>query len=1081
MGVAFFSTVPQQADALFGLTCIPRLDNCMCTYIFPCPVIDINTNVSTSILLEGLKKQTKDQALLTTEATKMNGAVSCESSGSLPGLNSIGIDINSIIQSKIPKLNIGNLEIPGLDSLQSQLQDLNIDTSKLQDVLSGNISPEKFLEIAQQSGIEIDALSDIGLNLGTLQDLASGNIDSLLATGMDRLENELAKNGINADLIQDLASGKITTETFIATANEAGISIPKLGDMGLSLDTLNSLSSGTTSGMGLAGLDTLTSQTSRINPSTKMLQDMLTGTQKSSKLISMANEAGLGPMTLKSMGISSSTLNSIASDTMNPQQMLEFSKALNLKPKALEALGISPELITNISTGAAPVNSVANIANGSGLTTSDLLDLGLDTASLNSMKANGASGLMSTLQNAGLGNPMLDALGIDAGMLGKIASGDLPASAINELMAGTGIDPKSIVIPGMDGPLTAFGSLTDDLGSPLSSLNNHLSTVGSDITQMVNLPISSIPGLGGALGNKCGTNVDIDMSAGGGLGDGNQTGGTDTGTATDGAEAPQDTQTGTQDPQTGATGATGTSLSGVGTSGAICEPNRPLISATVAPHDLTYDIANLDFALSGNGDIMEHREAISDAQSETNRMYATAISRSIVMRPLFVEALDSMEDIQSQIDAVSQAGTLEQAWRLNSSIKLHLMTAKAELTSFKSFYATLLAAPNIRPNVFSPIPILPHNSEWENQIQETERKEVEKFKDTSELALQASLKYNDFSYQAREALNSHERAKDYNEIVKTLPGLVETINTHEDQKENLYFMEQQVKSGLANMYTDPDAAWEILKADLDANSGDYNDSNKWDAGAARGDAISNMLTEQKASTRYGKRILVKAATEDDSAIYSRGSMPDNYPEVNARLVEGDELRLQDRGSSFSSGIQTYFATKRREEDWSVRRRGGLNGTTPMTGTFWNEMINNEPSCLTGPIATTPNNLLKRPELFDLSPNCNHLIWENGDAEDYIPASNLGGADATLWRSKTIMNTTLLGAGYGVDSTQLGEAVQQKARDAIEFSKSNNVEENLRSVDYVPAANNTVALENMLTQIIQDTDLNDVIEIPLIKP
>lgn len=1089
------TVAPTPSHALFGFTCIPRLQNCMCTYLRPCPVIDITSRITTGQLEATTEYQAELQEEVTNLLQEMNKGISCNSVGSLPGMNALSIDINSLIRSQLPNLSLDELEIPGLDSLRRQLEDVNLNASMLQDVISGNMTPSQFIDLAEQAGVDMGMLEDMGITLSSLQGLATGNVDSLMSMGIDRIQNELGSFGLNTDILEKLASGEITTETFLDAASSVGLDVPQLSDMGLNLDTLNALSSGDLSVMGLPSMDAVLAQVPRIDISPRALQDMLGGQMDPQRLLDMAEASGLGPMTLESMGVSPQTLSSIASGALSPQQLLEFSSALNFQGVALESLGINESLLSNIATGELSPNSIMNIANGAGLELADLQGLGLDPSSLTDMIGQGPSGLMSTLQGAGMGNPTLDALGLDAGMLGDIASGALPASAINDLVAGTGLDPNAIVIPGLDGPITALGGLQDGLNAPIGAINDQLSEIGSQVNQMLNIPVPSIPGLGGLLGS-CGAGVNPDLSVGGGLGGD---------TSGSGAPGPGGTTTpaptGGGGDGTGGGGDAGTagSIAGTGVgSGAVCSPNRPLISETQPPHDMNFDLANLDFGLAGGGDIFQQEEAIADAEAEANRIYAAALARAIVMRPLFTEALDSIGAIEEQMLLIDQMGTTEEAWRMNSSIKVHLLSSLAEKASLRAYILSLNAAPNLNGQVFTPIPIFPHNSQWEEDMAETVRPAAQAIIDQSARSTEASAAYNDFFYQAREVKNSFERIQAYDTMAETIPEVVQTINDHESQKESLYHMEEQLRANLEVLYIDPDAAWEILEADLKANSGDYMTGNKWQVSRTRADSFSNMLDAQTDTTRYGQRIMIDPGNPDGDdprpPTYSSVSeQPYSYAYVNSRIIGNDPIEA---GPTYTGGggdddpppnpalsgpIQVYMAAERREKDWAPRRRGNSADGYAMSGALWQEMLDFAPECLTGPIPTTSSNLLDRPELFDLDAQCTHLIWTDGDAEDYISSANLGGADAILWQSKIQMDTTLLMNGAS-SSTELTNAFVQQAQAALAFENANNIESELRSVEYVPAANHTAELKTMIQDMIDaSSTFEGTFTLPRIQP
>lgn len=1100
---AFVST-PTPANALFGVTCVPRLQNCWCTYLVPCPVRENQLRGLESVQ-SGLIDEAKDNGQeIAKQYTRLGSSLGCNNvSGSTPGVNALGIDINSILNSQLSNLNLGNLSSQGLSALQSQLADVGINPNMLQSVLDGNLDPADFLDMAESLGVDVPDLADMGISLSTLEDLANGNIDSLMAAGMDRIETELSNLGVNPDLLQDLMGGTLTTEQFLS---QVGVSIPELNRLGLDLDTLNGLATGDISGLGQPSLDAILSKAMpKIDISAGTLQDMLAGIENGginpSQLLDMAEASGLGSMSLQSLGVSSDTLTSLANGSMNPQQLLEISDALNIQEAGLGALGINEDLLTNIANGQLDPSSIMNIANGAGLTMPDLQGLGLDPSSLTNMVSEGVPGLMSTLQGAGLGNPIIDSLGIDAGMLGQIASGELDPSQITSMLAGTGLDPNSLVIPGMDGPITALTDTLSDPSSVMEQFDLNLAQMGTDPTQMLNISMGSIPGLSGAIGQDCGSGARMNNQIGGGLA--GDSGSGVTGSADGGSTgAPGPTETAAPEAGggqgTGGGGDTGApgSLAGTGLgSGSVCGPERPMISSREKPHLLNPDLEGLDFALAGEGDIFLQEEAIADAASERSYINATAIARAITMRHLFVEALDgvkSMEETHKEISTNPDA-TPEEAQALNNAVQTHLVTLNAELVSFKTFLLTKYAADKLDPGLFTPVPIFPHNSEFEALMEETVLQQSQDLIDESERAEAAMQDYSDFMHQARMAYNSHNRVRNLMLMEQAVQEAAVVVDQHEDQKANVLYMENQIKSRLAQLYTNPERAWEILEQDMKANAGDLDDNRRWENAAVRSQALSNMLTAQTATTRYGDRIMVQPATREDPPQYSTISpMPYSYGEINTRQLEGYPMEpvmpMMGRGGedgdsqplpAMDGGIQNYMAMERREQAWSEIRRGG-GGDQTMTGAFWNEMLDHSPSCLSGPLPTTGQNLSRRPEMFDLNPSCGHLTWSGGDVEDYISPNNLGGIDRSIWKNKVEMDLIMLHEGAG-SYAQVPSLVNQRAQNALTYSQENRIASELDEVGYTVASGHTRALENMLTQMANDDSFMERIPFPTPNP
>ena len=87
-------TLASPAHALFGVTCIPTLYNCMCTYRVPCPVNDPQDLAQ--FALEKSQMQEKLGLLqdIKEPGTMMLKAINGQSPYGIPGMGSIGIDLN---------------------------------------------------------------------------------------------------------------------------------------------------------------------------------------------------------------------------------------------------------------------------------------------------------------------------------------------------------------------------------------------------------------------------------------------------------------------------------------------------------------------------------------------------------------------------------------------------------------------------------------------------------------------------------------------------------------------------------------------------------------------------------------------------------------------------------------------------------------------------------------------------------------------------------------------------------------------------------------------------------------------------
>lgn len=132
----------------------------------------------------------------------------------------------------------------------------------------------------------------------------------------------------------------------------------------------------------------------------------------------------------------------------------------------------------------------------------------------------------------------------------------------------------------------------------------------------------------------------------------------------------------------------------------------------------------------------------------------------------------------------------------------------------------------------------------------------------------------------------------------------------------------------------------------------------------------------------------------------------------------------------------------------------------MSGNLWKELVTSAPECLIGPLPSTAENLSARPDLFDVAPDCSHLMWEGGDDGDYIPHTDLGGMNSSLWMSRVTLG--------GIASRTGGEAASMSiARAAINEAKNKQIATTMRSLGHREAATHVDAVTETLRQMLDD--------------
>jgi len=861
--------------------------------------------------------------------------------------------------------------------------------------------------------------------------------------------------GIDINMVRSLAEGDIGPGTFMSLANAAGVDTSALANVGLTPATIDAIASGQITPeavLGVAGamgitpeIAALSDNLSSIGLSEDMIGSLATGELSPTMLIEAAASAGIDLPTLSSLGLSVENMEALASGSLPTPDVLSLAQNLGLQGNVLRNIGIDENLIEQVANGTANIETLLARAESAGLSQFDLASVGLDQGTLD-LLAGGASpeSVMGILQRTGFDRSPLSSLGIDATLLGQIASGQASPEAISLLASQAGLDPSAIIIPGANGAIRAPESTS---GRPVGSQN------------FMTIPASSVPGLENVLNRARG--VPTGAITGG---DGSSPAGhsaTASGTGTD----------------------TVADSSAVGD---VCAPeNLTLISTQIAPNAFGDDVTNIDMAIAtGNLEAFEEAvDAVNEANTETA---AFGFARAVTTQNIVVAALQSIEAFEQM---ASNTTTLQDDFLVNDTIAAQLMSARAETASMLTAVVSMKAAQKLNRDIMAPVPLFPQDSRFQELVEETITRRSEEEREQAEALHQVSADHSQFIRDSREAAYHHSLVADAIQIAEGMPAVRQIILDHEELKAMQASLEEVIKGRLAQLYHEPLEAWDLVREALYAEAGNYLDPNKYEGGFVDAKALSRSVTALSDHTSFGDRIynMVSDGEGGTEKRYSVASeTPYAYAEIDANGQPLDEpYRIMPRSSLLVGGgrddppympqgyemvgaFQYYLELVRRTQFMAEMRRG--ESEVSMTNRFWNELITNASHCIVGPFDLTEETLIKRPEMFDLSPDCDHLTWSYGDPEDYIYASELGGADAALWISKITLDQTQRRTG-GPDQ------VMADIAELLTYAEENDLGGRLEELGLGSSAAHLEEVISVLEGALQLTDFVESFDIP----
>jgi len=686
---------------------------------------------------------------------------------------------------------------------------------------------------------------------------------------------------------------------------------------------------------------------------------------------------------LGKFGLTPDTIVNIATGKVSVDEVLDIAVKAGLDMPMLEKAGLSIDTIRSLAAGELDVPTVLGLAKDLGLQGNILRNLGIDEALLVDI-ANGVvdpDRIAQIARNAGVDLAALENVGLDMNALRDLAGGN-GSTALVGILQKAGLDSSVLTDLGVD-TQTLARIASGEL--PKEAISALLQGTGIDPNAI------TIPGLGGPISLD---NLRPEQLAGNVL----------TIPAADVAGLSNVLDS------AGSAGAPGQGA-------AMCSGDQSLISVAREPNAYGDDMATIDMAISGN-DLTTFAEAREEVASARGITAGTGFGRAIVMRPLLESALASIDGFD---DLVQNARTVQDDLAINDTIRARYMTAKAETASMYSALLSVRASNALTGRVLSPTPLYPQNSVFQQYAQTAIAGPADSAIQAAEATRQASGSYSDFIMLANEALLDHNLISKALDIQDGLAGVTQTIDDHEAIKRHLVELERVIRAGLAGLYPgNADPVWTELREALERRRGDYFDKHKYEDGLQTAMSLSRAVTSGRSTLETPYHY---ANIDDFSA-----RIPEPYritPREALLVSTGEGDAQMPPGLEFVGAFQYYLETLRRLDFYGPLRRGDTS--ISMTSRFWTEMYENARECLSGPLPSTAENITERPELFDISKNCTHLVWEGADQGDYIDPSNLGGADAALWLSKITIDRVASRTGGAANAMVLA----QKAIDMAE--------------------------------------------------
>jgi len=793
-------------------------------------------------------------------------------------------------------------------------------------------------------------------------------------------------------LIVKLATGKLPLSAIGIDAIGIDLSGFATGDLGA-----------IASGLGLpqTAID-LAGNASSLGIDSGMISRLVSGDLRPQDFLAVAKNAGLDLGPLASVGLTESNIMAIAQGKFDPSALLAVAAKNGFGGEVLSGLGIDATMLSDIAQGKLAPEALINTATSLGLDFKVLETVGLDRDTVMRIAQGkfAPDDIIGLAQRSGLDTSAFSKLGIDARMIGDLMAGRTTVDQAVSALSAAGMAPGSMIVPGVG----ASAATAVVLGEPLRGF--------VDYARLTSFPLKDIPGLAQSIG--------LSQAA-------------PAGSAPGGKNAPP------------------VCLPGGGALVTVTDPNEPHLFPAAA--------AQIDALTSGGGDLSLFEEARGDSIGMARQAIAGGMARASFEKATLSDSVKLVDKYREMVDKSESAKSDLVA---NSTIKMAHMVASSEIVSLMTVWATVQAAQVLAsPDAYEPIPLLPDNEKYARDVASTAQALAT---DTNQKTLSASQDLSEIITRAKRVIDIHNVVVSVLGVQQTVPPLLETIAVHEAIKAQRKQVEDVLRAEAAALYVDGPDAYERILPVLVAQSGSYLDGSKWQTSGLRATSLDAEIMAQVPVTRFGRRRPNQCsyiAIENGSCLpFETVSGPERFSGIDQyHAAMGDPIRYAsatrrvDDGpapDSIASTLRMYFALTRRAGFWGELRRGA--GVEAMTDRVWHEFRLNAPQCLAGPYPSTEDLFRKRPDMFDVSVGCDHVVWAGGDAEDFILASEFGGTDAALWSTKVAAELARL---RGAEPN----AVRAEAQDLLDDIAAAGVDTRMASMGMDQATSQIAAIRS----------------------
>jgi hypothetical protein len=406
---------------------------------------------------------------------------------------------------------------------------------------------------------------------------------------------------------------------------------------------------------------------------------------------------------------------------------------------------------------------------------------------------------------------------------------------------------------------------------------------------------------------------------------------------------------------------------------------------------------------------VEEAAMLRKRRDELREIAINAYAAALVKRQSIARHQDRHERL---LALFAQAETVSDEFRNNAAVKLALFSLQAEVSEMMSLMAEVRSAGEALRSMetFSASgPVNPTYVTPEDELRE---------RGNGRLAMTRSSEFHNAVLRATTAHNELTSILRMQDQLRTLEGYV---NEHEERKLHMYLMENTLYDIVSILYEDPDYAFGVLKSRLwQLDQTNYGDGDRYQHALDVVQSIYPDLAAQVPETVFGVRRQNPYCNrsgirgeETCSPFTTVDSIPDTQgiQRINAfyandeydsyKVKTGIQRSPKEGGfepySPFVIAGQYYLEAGKRKAYWDDIRRGD-GQTGPVTSLeLWNELLDKEPGCFSGPMQATREHLERQSAYFDVSPSCAHRRWSSGpNAGEVINHAHLGGIDQSIW-------------------------------------------------------------------------------------